>query len=206
MEKINSSMKNMVLSLGLITIAASLILGSVYAITADKIAKAEVKAQVDAIKEVAPDFDNNPLEEKYVYISEPDKKTGADIIVYPAKNGGKLVGAAVKSFSMDGFSGEITVMYGFDAEGNINDYKVLKHAETAGLGSKMQEWFRMKNGDRCILGLNPVTHKMRVKKDGGNVDAITAATISSRAFLDALDKAYKAYMEFKENEEGICYE
>lgn len=116
------------------------------------------------------------------------------------------MGAAVKSISMDGFSGEITVMYGFDAEGKINDYKVLKHAETAGLGSKMQEWFRMKNGDRCILGLNPVTHKMRVKKDGGNVDAITAATISSRAFLDALDKAYKAYMEFKENEEGICYE
>ena len=101
---------------------------------------------------------------------------------------------------MNGFSGEIVIMCGFKADGTVNNYKVLKHAETAGLGSKMQEWFRTEKGSQNVLGLNPGKNNVRVKKDGGEVDAITAATISSRAFLGALNDAYNAYLEMQNKE------
>lgn len=200
MEKIKSSLPNMLLSLGIITIVAALILGGVYALTKDTIADAERKAQVQAISEVAPEFDNNPLDEQYVYVANAGTKDSLEIVVYPARKGDELVGAAVKSITMNGFSGEIVVMCGFKVDGTINNYKVLKHAETAGLGSKMQEWFRTDKGSQNVIGLNPGKDKVRVKKDGGQVDAITAATISSRAFLAAIADAYKAYLEMQNNE------
>ena len=197
MAKIDSSLKNMLLSLGLITIVAAGLLGGVYVLTADKIAETELNAQIAAISEVAPEFDNNPLEE---FISS---KVGVDSLimeVYPARNDGKLVGAAVKSVTNNGFSGEIVIMFGFNEDGSVKNYRVLKHAETAGLGSKMQEWFSESKGTQSILGLNPAKNNMRVSKDGGDVDAITAATITSRAFLDALNNAHAAYMELYKNE------
>lgn len=190
----------MVLSLGLITCVAALLLGGVYILTVETITNAELKSQVKAIGEVAPEFDNNPLEEKFVYVANAGTKDSLNIEVFPARKNGRLVGAAVKSVSMSGFSGEIVVMYGFDAEGVVTDYKVLKHAETAGLGSKMQEWFRMNEGSRNVIGLNPAVEDVRVTKDGGKVDAITAATISSRAFLGALNDAFKAYKKMQEKE------
>lgn len=197
MKKLKSSLLNMVLSLGLITIVAALLLGGVYVLTKDMIAESENREQVKAVSEVAPEFDNNPLEEQFVYKANSGTKDSIDIIVYPARKGGQLVGAAVKSISKNGFSGEIEVMYGFNLDGSINNYKVLKHAETAGLGSKMQEWFRTEKGNQNVLGLNPAKDVMKVEKDGGKVDAITAATISSRAFLDALNDAYRAYVEMQ---------
>ena len=200
MEKLKSSLLNMVLSLGVITIVAALLLGGVYSLTKDTIAEAERNAQVQAISEVAPEFDNNPLEEQYVYKANAGTKDSLDIVVYPARKGGELVGAAVKSVTMNGFSGEIVIMCGFKADGTVNNYKVLKHAETAGLGSKMQEWFRTEKGSQNVLGLNPGKNDVRVKKDGGEVDAITAATISSRAFLGALNDAYNAYLEMQNKE------
>ena len=200
MEKLKSSLLNMVLSLGVITIVAALLLGGVYSLTKDTIAETERNAQVQAISEVAPEFDNNPLEEQYVYKANAGTKDSLDIVVYPARKGGELVGAAVKSVTMNGFSGEIVIMCGFKADGTVNNYKVLKHAETAGLGSKMQEWFRTEKGSQNVLGLNPGKNDVRVKKDGGEVDAITAATISSRAFLGALNDAYNAYLEMQNKE------
>ena len=73
------------------------------------------------------------------------------------------------------------------------NYSVLQHAETPGLGSKMQDWFRLEGTDRNVLGSDLSQGPLRVKKDGGTVDAITAATISSRAFLDAVNRAYSAF-------------
>ena len=77
-------------------------------------------------------------------------------------------------------------MVGIKPDGTIINYSVLEHKETPGLGSKMQEWFSSK-GD--IRGLSADKNNLTVSKDGGDVDAITAATISSRAFLDAVNRA-----------------
>ena len=168
----------MLIVLIVITAIAAAALGSVYEATKAPIEAAKAAKQQSAIEAVVPAFDNNPLEEAKEY--EVD---GGIVKVFPAKKDGKLVGHAIETFTMKGFSGLIKVMVGVDVEGNIVNYSVLEHKETPGLGSKMQEWFRAK-GD--IRGMNPNKNTLTVSKDGGDVDAITAATISSRAFLDAI--------------------
>lgn len=91
-----------------------------------------------------------------------------------------------------GFGGELKVLVGFDAEGKIYNYSLLSHAETPGLGSKAADWFKEGNKG-SIKGMNPGEQPLTVSKDGGQVDAITASTITSRAFLNAVNAAYGAY-------------
>ena len=118
---------------------------------------------------------------------------GDSLKIYPAKKGGETVGGAVESNTQKGFGGQIKVIVGFDMKGTILNYSVLEHAETPGLGAKMQEWFRMDKGQQSILGRAVPADGLKVVKDGGDVDAITAATISSRAFLNAVNRAYSAF-------------
>ena len=99
-------------------------------------------------------------------------------------------GAAVESTAM-GFGGQLKVLVGFDNDGNILGYTLLEHQETPGLGAKADQWFQKgQKGD--IIGKNP-SSPLTVSKDGGQVDAITASTITSRAFLLAVNNAYNAY-------------
>ena len=83
------------------------------------------------------------------------------------------------------------MLVGFDTEGKILGYTLLEHAETPGLGAKADKWFQKgEKGD--IIGKDP-KEPLTVSKDGGQVDAITASTITSRAFLLAVNNAYNAY-------------
>lgn len=138
-----------------------------------------------------PEFTNNPVAECDTVFSEKDGKKIVDFIIYPAKNGDQWVGTAVEAKSM-GFGGELKVLVGFDAEGKIYNYSLLSHAETPGLGSKAADWFKEGNKG-SIKGMNPGEQPLTVSKDGGQVDAITASTITSRAFLNAVNAAYGAY-------------
>lgn len=140
----------------------------------------------DAVSAVVPGFDNDPIAEKKI-----QEVNGVQYAVYPATKGGEYIGAAVEATSM-GFGGELKVLVGFDAEGKIIDYSLLAHAETPGLGSKAADWFKKGNKGN-IVGLNPGETPLTVSKDGGQVDAITASTITSRAFLNAVNAAYAAY-------------
>lgn len=196
MKKLPSTLPNMVLSLGIVTAIAGALLGAVYEWTADPIARQQAEAQVSAIRNVAPPFDNDPEADKW-----QTEIAGNEFTVYPAMKGGTLAGAAVEATSMNGFSGRITVMCGFDSDGTVRDYRVLQQAETPGLGAKMEAWFRDPAGARSILGKNPRTTPFYVTKDTGHkgaVDGITAATISSRAFLDCMRDAYEAYRRYAE--------
>ncbi|WP_297063460.1 RnfABCDGE type electron transport complex subunit G [uncultured Duncaniella sp.] len=186
-----SSLVNMVLSLGIITVVAAAALAGVYTATKEPIAQAKAEKQKSAIGQVLPDiqFNNNPAEEAAEVTVD-----GETVTVFPARQDGELVGMAVESHDTNGFSGLITVMYGFDPEGNITGFAVMQHAETPGLGSKMDEWFS--NPAHTVIGLNANTANLTVSKDGGDVDAITAATISSRAFLRALTLANQASQQF----------
>lgn len=188
-----SSLLNMVLSLGVITIIAAALLSGVYSITKAPIEAANTNKQVEAISAVTPEFDNDPVAEAVDIVPVGEAQA---LKVFPARKADALVGAAVESYTNIGFSGFIKVIYGFDAEGNITGFAVMEHAETPGLGAKMDEWFRDPAGHRSIIGLNPATSNLTVSKDGGDVDAITAATISSRAFLDALQRAVKAFSQY----------
>lgn len=186
-----STLVNMVLSLGVITVVAAGALAGVYSATKEPIEQAKAEKQKNAIGEVLPDiqFNNNPAEEAAEVTVD-----GETVTVFPARQDGELVGLAVESHDSNGFSGNITVMYGFRPNGDITGYAVMQHAETPGLGSKMGEWFC--NPAHSIIGLNASTSNLTVSKDGGDVDAITAATISSRAFLRALTLANSASQQF----------
>lgn len=176
----------MVIVLTGVTVIAGALLGYVNKLTADPIAQANAKALSDAIEVVVPGFDNNPAE-----APETIELDGATYKIYKATKGGEFIGAAVES-AANGFGGKLSVLVGFDKEGNIIDYSLLSHAETPGLGSKAADWFK-KGAKGDITGMNPGQKALTVTKDGGQVDAITASTITSRAFLQAVNNAYAAY-------------
>jgi Na+-translocating ferredoxin:NAD+ oxidoreductase subunit G len=182
MAKIESSFKNMVLSLTFISLGASLALGYVHEFTKEPIEASKLNKKLEAIKKVVPEFNNDPAGEMYRLPSE----WGDSLDVYPAKKDNEIVGYGVKSYSDKGYSGRISLMVGFKPDGTLINIAVLEQKETPGLGSKMAEpAFKDQFRDK-----NPSSFRMKVKKDGGEVDAITAATISSRAFCDAIGNAY----------------
>lgn len=176
----------MALALTGFSVVAGGILGWVNQVTAEPIAQANAKILSDAIAVVVPGFDNNPAE-----APEMVEMEGASYKIYKATKGGEFIGAAVEA-SSNAFGGTLKVLVGFDPEGNIIDYSLLSNAETPGLGSKAADWFK-KGAKGDITGMNPGEKPLTVSKDGGQVDAITASTITSRAFLLAVNNAYAAY-------------
>ncbi|HEX2969342.1 MAG TPA: RnfABCDGE type electron transport complex subunit G [Bacteroidales bacterium] len=182
MAKTESTFKNMALSLTLISLCAAACLGFVYEMTKKPIETSNLNKKLNAIKQVVPEFNNNPDDEMYMLPTGE----GDSLAVYPAKKDGEIVGYAVSTYSGKGFSGKITLMSGFKPDGTIIDISVLEQKETPGLGTKMKEpAFKDQ-----FKGKNPSSFPLKVKKDGGQVDAITAATISSRAFCDAVQRGY----------------
>jgi electron transport complex protein RnfG len=182
MAKTESTFRNMVLSLTLISLGAAACLGFVYEFTKKPIELSNLNKKLDAIKLVVPEFTNNPNSEMF----KLPTGEGDSLEIYPAKKGDVVVGYAVNTYSKKGFAGTITLMAGFRPDGSILNIKVLEQKETPGLGTKMTEpAFKDQFNDK-----DPAQFNLKVKKDGGPVDAITAATISSRAFCDAVQRAY----------------
>lgn len=183
-----SSLKNMALTLTVICLLSSAILGGVYIMTKSPIESAQVAKTNNAISKVVPQFDNNPSSEVFTV-----EVGGKSYEVYPAKKGGEIVGYAVSSYTSAGFGGRINLMVGFSSDSTIYGTSVISHSETPGLGDKMVEG--KSNFSLQFKGKNPSDFKLSVKKDGGDVDAITASTISSRAFCDALNAAWSVFLE-----------
>ena len=185
MAKKESTLLNMVITLFAITAISSTSLGFMYELTKKPRAIAEETKQNFAIKAVLSDFDNNPSEGAYDIESFDG---GNRLTCYTGTKNGELTGIAVKTWTTNGFRGLIRLMVGFDKTGNIINISVLEHKETPGLGTKIADAeFKDQYRDK-----NPGTYNIAVKKDYGEIDAITAATISSRAFSDAVNRAYKS--------------
>ena len=182
MAKMESSFKNMLVSLTLITCFASAGLGYIYEITKGPIEQSNLNKKIEAIKQVVPEFNNNPFEEM---LRLPTGE-GDSLDVYLAKMDNDIVGYAISTYTRNGFSGDILLMAGFNSTGSIYNITVLEHKETPGLGTKMAE----PDFKDQFKDLNPSEVNMKVRKDGGQIDAITSATISSRAFCDAVQRAY----------------
>ncbi|CDN32199.1 Electron transport complex protein RnfG [Mucinivorans hirudinis] len=181
-----SNLRNMVLVLLVITLVAAGAVGGVYMLTEQPIAAAKVAKTNNAIKEVMPTFDNDPSAE--VITKEVD---GEQVRIYPAKVGGELRGYAIETFSKNGFGGKIILMVGISKEGAINAVSVIEQKETPGLGDKIEK--SKSNFSVQFEGKNLADYKLAVKKDGGDVDAITASTITSRAYCDAVERAYNIF-------------
>ena len=188
MAKKESTFLSMVLTLFMVTLVAAGLLGSVFALTKEPIRLAELKKKNEAIQVVVPGFDNEPSQEvKSVFVD------GDSIYLYTARKGEEILGTAVETFTNQGFSGEFKLMVGFATDGTIIDIAVIKHAETPGLGDKMEKG----KSDFSVqfMGKHPNSFNLAVKKDRGDVDAITASTITSRAYCDAVTRAYGVFME-----------
>lgn len=178
----------MVVVLTAICLVASALLAVVFNMTSEPIAKAEVAKVNAAISAVVPEFDNVPSEEVF------EVEDGAKVSkVYPAKKGGELVGYAIE-VKASGFGGPIQIMVGFTPEGIIyNTSVVAAGGETPGLGAKILDENIPTRAQ--LKGLNPATSKLLVTKDGGPIDAITASTITSRAFLKGVEAAYGVFLK-----------
>lgn len=190
MAKLASTFKNMFLSLSLICLTVAVLLAQVNKMTEEPIAAAKAMKLQKAIGDVVPAFDNDPIAEAFMIpLGQNDS-----LLAYPAKQGDEIVGYAINSFSPNGFSGNIQIMVGFDIAHKVVNYSVLQHAETPGLGSKMTQWFKdVSKPAQSVIGRDLSQGALSVSKDGGTVDAITASTITSRAFLEAVNRAYSAY-------------
>ena len=189
---IKSSLRNMVLVLTLVCLGASAAVAVVYAVTKDPIAAASVAKTNKAIEEVVPQFDNNPSEEVLMVAADLQKPEETNK-VYVAKKGGAVVGYAVESTTKKGFGGAFSIMVGFTPDGKVFNTSVLSHSETPGLGAKITD-----KGSHFITqwkgkNLTDGSVNLSVKKDGGDIDAITASTISSRAFCDAMERAANTF-------------
>ncbi len=165
------------MSLVIISITVSAALVFVHMKTQGPIEAASKMKEINAIREVVPDFDSDPLLNR-------TEKDG--VVIYSLTKENKPAGYAVKTYTEKGFAGHIEIMAGFLPDGTIYKTVVLSHKETPGLGNKIAE---PKFQDQ-FPGKNPEKFNLKVKKDNGDVDAITAATISSRAYCDAIQRAY----------------
>ena len=178
-----STLFNMVAVLFTITLIASAGVGAVNMITEEPIAAAKAAATTAAVANVLPEFEQNKVSEQEI--------DGMSIKVYTATSGEGVVGYAVESMTKSGFGGAIRMMVGFLPDGKIFNVNVLEQAETPGLGTKMCD-----EGNALISSIKDKDAdelKFSVKKDGGELDALTAATISSRAYYDAVARAHKAF-------------
>ena len=181
MKKIESTFINMLVSLLMVCLISAGLLAGVYELTKADIALAEQNKQENALKGVLPEFDS----------IKTDSIDGAP--VFKAFKGDEYVGVATIASAM-GFSDQIIIMVGLDKANNIVNYEVLSQKETPGLGTKCVDWFKNQINGKSI------TTDFKVKQDGGDVDAITAATISSRAFLKAVENASETLLQEEDDD------
>jgi electron transport complex protein RnfG len=193
-KKLESNFINMLIALLLIPGVAAIALSATYNATKKTIEESEKAKATAAIKEVIPCFET--MEQKTV-----TDASGNELTIYTCMANGAITGTAIRTYSLNGFGGKIEIMVGISPDEIITKTVVLAHSETPGLGDKIDpkksnfspQFWGKKVSDLQTDGV------IKVKKDGGKIDAITAATISSRAFSDAIQRAYMAFLNNKKD-------
>lgn len=189
-----NGMLRLILVLTLITSGAGLILSLVESVTREPIAEQRRLETLRALKAVLPPADNSPDADTVELVTGQDKR-GRDVIrtFFRGRQEGVLSGIAFKAVAPDGYSGNITVMVGVDPEGTVAGIEILSHNETPGLGDKIA--FPAFKG--IFVGKNLENADWRVKKDGGEFDQITGATISPRAVVGAVRKGLEFFRDHR---------
>ena len=188
MSKKESTFMNMTITLLVITLIAGVSLGFINDLTVGPKAQAKLERKISALKNVLPEFNNNPVDDVKLIKSDFAKDS---IEIYTAFLDKEQTGTAIVSSSEKGYSGLIKIMVGFNPDGVIKNITVLEQKETPGLGTKMK-------GEKFIRqfrGKHPSKYNLKVKKDQGDVDALTGATITTRAFTEATQLAYDVFVE-----------
>ncbi|NIS59852.1 MAG: RnfABCDGE type electron transport complex subunit G [Proteobacteria bacterium] len=173
-------------------IVSAIALAKIYDLTKGPIAHQKRLEVLRAIKTVLPPYDNEPDRDRVELPMGTDKR-GEETrrAFYRGRKEGRLIGVAFMVTSPEGYGGDIEVMVGFLPNGVINGVEVLSHLETPGLGAKIRD---AKFKDR-FKNRNLSNTAWAVKKDGGDIDGITGATISSRAVIKAIKEGLEFYRD-----------
>jgi electron transport complex protein RnfG len=196
MKKLESSLLNMVLVLTGVAVIMGAVLAFMNHLTSDPIAQQQKKALDDGIKAVMACNELEVTRTDTVRQTDNKGKEQTFIIYQTQDASHKELGAAVESVS-DGFGGKLRILVGFNPDGMILGYTLLEHAETPGLGAKADKWFQA--GEKgSIVGKQPtkdslLTITKKAPETPYEVQAITASTITSKAFILAVNNAYNAY-------------
>jgi Na+-translocating ferredoxin:NAD+ oxidoreductase subunit G len=160
-----------------------------YAATKDAIAAAEAAARLSSVRTVLPSFDGDPIEVTVAI-------DGTERAFYIGKKDDRIVGIATPASAL-GYGGQVTILVGVDPSGVLTGLTLLTHQETPGLGTKVAEPFFLSQ----FIGksLRGASEEFKVKKDGGTIDAVTAATITSRAVAKAATEAIQTFLQVKED-------
>ena len=184
----------LVVVLTALTVGSAASLALVYSATKGPIDEARRKKLVQLLRNVLPPFDNEVAQESEEKSAGKDAR-GREIrrTVYTAKKEGKIVGQAFQVTAPDGYSGDILILMGVAPDGSLAGIEIVAHKETPGLGDKIakKEWRETFKG-------KSLKSKLDVKKDGGEIDQFSGATISPRA----VTKAVKEGLSFVEKEYG----
>jgi len=175
-------------------IISALALAKIYDLTKGPIAHQKRLEVLRAIKMVLPPYDNEP-DRDMAKLSMGIDKRGEETqrVFYRGRKDGRLIGVAFKVASPEGYGGDIEVMVGLLPNGMINGVEILSHLETPGLGAKIRE---TKFKDR-FKNRNLPNTAWAVKKDGGDIDGITGATISSRAVIKGVKEGLEFYRDHR---------
>jgi electron transport complex protein RnfG len=189
--------------LALFALVTSLILATTNELTYERIEQSEREAAQRALLEIIPleRHDNDmlmdvqPVPEQY-WATLGLKKGGS---IHIARDQGQPVAAIIPAVTPDGYSGAISMIIGINFNGSIAGVRVVEHRETPGLGDKVDlkksDWILSFNGKSLV---NPQADGWRVKKEGGEYDAFTGATITPRAVINQVLKTLQYFEDDRE--------
>jgi electron transport complex protein RnfG len=183
-------------ALGLVAVVGATLLAAVQLATADRIAAQERRVMQERLGQVLPaaEYDNDLLADTLVIRDEAHFPRGQDVLAYRARRAGDPVAVILDFRAVDGYSGDIRLLAGIREDGSLTGVRVVAHRETPGLGDAIEaeksDWI-LGFEDRS-LG-RPARSGWAVKKDGGDFDQFTGATITPRAVVDALRQALEYY-------------
>lgn len=181
-------MARLIIVLTVVCLAAGLLLACVNKFAAGPIAAAAMAEKTAAIKKTLPECDNDPNADRIEL-----EDAGRDWTFYVARKNGNFAGVAFEAMTSKGYAGTIRVMVGVNADGNVQAIEIVEHKETPGLGAKIAgAEFKRQFAGKSIWSAN-----WTVQKDKGDIDQITAATISSRAVVGAVKQGLEVYKKYE---------
>ena len=192
--------------LGIFALITTLVIAGTWLNTRDRIAAQQRAAEERALLEIVPldRHDNAMLDDTLPVSNSELLNLNQEENIHIARMGGEFVAAIIPVIAPDGYSGEIRLIVGINADGSVAGTRVIAHRETPGLGDKVElrksDWILSFDGHSLT---NPKPEQWTVLKDGGVFDQFTGATITPRAVTNAV---YRALLFFEKNRQQLVVE
>jgi len=168
--------------------------------TAERISEAQRRVQLSALNEILPheQHDNDLLGDSFSVDDYPQLRLSDARDGYRARQNGEVVAVILPVVAPEGYSGRIDLLVGIYADGSVAGVRAVSHRETPGLGDKVDigksQWVLEFNGKSLSM---PVPENWAVKKDGGNFDQFTGATITPRAVVKAVYQSLEYFADHR---------